>query len=82
MTSTTNTTLSQRGTQLQVTLSRLRANRRVSQIVVLAPQDCVLGQSIQGLYNPDEVPELPAEGCSRPGGCICRYEPFLSEIFP
>ncbi len=29
-------------------------------------------------YTPWDLPSLPIEGCSRPGGCRCRYEPNVT----
>jgi hypothetical protein len=29
-------------------------------------------------YLPSGLPPLPIEGCSRPGGCRCRYEPNVT----
>ena len=29
-------------------------------------------------YLPSGLPELPIAGCSRPGGCRCRYEPNVT----
>jgi hypothetical protein len=29
-------------------------------------------------YLPSGLPSLPIEGCSRPGGCRCRYEPNVT----
>lgn len=64
-------------------LARLRTNPRVAQIRVAAPDDCLLGLSIQGVYEKDDdIPILPVKGCSRPGGCICTYEPVLNTIYP
>ena len=63
-------------------LARLIENPRVIKIRLAAPQECAVGQSKQGVYEKDNVPELPLKGCSRPGGCICTYEPILSEIYP
>lgn len=71
-----------RRAQVKTALEKLRANPRVSKIRVSAPKDCVLGQSLQGVYEGGLVPRLPADGCSRPGGCICVYEPLLVEIYP
>ena len=65
------------------TLARLKANPRVSAIRVASPQDCLKGLSIQGVYDKrGEIPELPVKSCSRPGGCICTYEPILNTIHP
>lgn len=30
------------------------------------------------LYLPTRLPRLPIEGCTRPGGCRCRYEPSVT----
>jgi len=30
------------------------------------------------MYLPTRLPALPIEGCSRPGGCRCRYEPSVT----
>lgn len=29
-------------------------------------------------YVPKALPRLPVEGCTRPGGCRCRYEPSVT----
>ena len=63
-------------------LERLRNNVRVNQVRISAPKECNVGQSVQGVYEKEDVPELPVKGCSRPGGCICNYEPILNDIFP
>jgi hypothetical protein len=68
--------------QRLIELENLSSNPRVTHIHIAAPEDCILGQSIQGTYSPGDVPDLPVEGCSRPGGCICAYLPVLTEIFP
>ena len=65
------------------TLTRLKANSRVESIRVASPHDCRKGLSLQGVYQKtDQIPALPVEGCSRPGGCICSYEPVLNTIYP
>jgi hypothetical protein len=64
-------------------LAKMKANPRVAAIRVAAPQDCLKGLSIQGVYAKDDhIPELPVKSCSRPGGCICTYEPVLNTIYP
>lgn len=63
-------------------LAKLRSNPRVELVRVAGPDDCNTAQTVQGVYNKLEVPMLPVEGCSRVGGCICGYEPVLSEIYP
>ena len=68
--------------QQKEVLARLKANPRVRLIRVAAPPDCSRGQHLQGVYTKEDVPLLPGKGCSRPGGCICTYEPVLEEIYP
>ena len=63
-------------------LTKLRANPRVRMIRVASPEDCNVGQSIQGVFTKEDAPELPIKGCSRSGGCICAYEPVLDDIYP
>jgi hypothetical protein len=63
-------------------LARLKKNPRVSMIRVAAPEECSRGQQLQGVYTEENVPTLPGKGCSRPGGCICTYEPVLEDIYP
>lgn len=74
--------LTQTAEQKAQMLARMQANPRVSKIIVAAPDDCQFGLSIQGTYDKDDVPVVPRKECSRPGGCICTYEPVLNTIFP
>lgn len=74
--------LSYRVEQKAKMLERMRANPRVAQIRLAAPEDCLVGLAIQGVYDKDSVPVLPRKECSRPGGCICTYEPVLNTIYP
>lgn len=71
-----------RRTQMRNALEKLRDNPRVWKIRVAAPGDCALAEQIQGVYAASDAPSLPVDGCSRSGGCICTYEPILSEIYP
>lgn len=69
-------------TQQAKILESLRQKTRVTMIRVAAPPDCNVGQTVQGVYTKENTPELPVKGCSRPGGCICTYEPVLDDIYP
>jgi len=75
-------TLESRQVEMTAALEKLRANPRVSAIRIAGPGDCAFGEQLQGVYERDNVPQLPAQACSRPGGCICVYEPILEEIYP
>ncbi len=74
--------LTYRAKEKAAMLKRMQENPRVSAIRLAAPEDCPFGLTIQGTYDKDSVPELPREECSRPGGCICTYEPVLNTIHP
>lgn len=63
-------------------LARMRTNPRVAHIRLAAPEDCLFGLTIQGVYDKENVPSIPRKECSRPGGCICTYEPVLNTIYP
>ena len=63
-------------------LAAMQGNPRVELVRVAGPDDCSTAQTVQGVYSKLDVPLLPVEGCSRPGGCICAYEPVLKEIYP
>jgi hypothetical protein len=66
-------------------LEQIRRSPRATGVYIAAPTDaCPLCRWIQGTYpkDSDDIPVLPLEGCSRPGGCITRYEPLLVEVGP
>jgi len=66
-------------------LKQILESPRTTGVYIVTPEDaCPLCRWIQGTYPKDsqEIPELPQEGCSRPGGCISRYEPLVVEVGP
>lgn len=66
-----------------VARKRYQANSRVKYIRIIVNQDCCPAcRELEGAYPKDEVPHLPAEGCSHRLGCRCSYQPFLTEIYP
>ncbi|GBL17875.1 hypothetical protein LBMAG37_04230 [Anaerolineae bacterium] len=69
--------------ELRAALERLRANARVTSIVIGVSDDaCPAACAVQGTYAKAETPDIPLEACSRAGGCNCRYLPVLNDIFP
>jgi hypothetical protein len=50
--------------------------------IVIAKDACPACEAAAGAYDFDNVPKLPVEGCSHPGGCRCRYEPVLDHFGP
>lgn len=66
-----------------VALKKMQANPRVSMIrLAVAADACPTCRKMQGTYPKDQVPLLPTEGCSNALGCLCFYEPVLTEIYP
>ena len=64
-------------------LRKMQANDRVSLIRVSVAGDCCPAcGAVQGAHPKENVPALPVEGCSHAHGCLCYYEPVLTEIFP
>lgn len=54
-----------------------------TKVRILANRDsCPVCRAIEGAYEFDDVPQLPAEGCSHPDGCRCHYAPVLDLFGP
>ena len=69
--------------ELRAALERLRANPRVTNMILGVSDDaCPAACAVQGTYAKAETPDIPLEACSRAGGCNCRYLPVLNDIFP
>lgn len=66
-----------------VALRRFLDNPRVKNIrLVVAEDACPACAALEGTYEKEKAPVLPAEGCSEVNGCRCFYEPMLDEIYP
>lgn len=64
-------------------LKKFQDNPRVKLIRVAVSADCCpVCQKLDGTYEKQDAPVLPANGCSHENGCRCFYEPILTEIFP
>ncbi len=64
-------------------LKKYRENPRVSLVRITVAHDaCPLCYESRGTFAKDAVPTLPHEGCSHAGGCRCKYEPVLNDIYP
>jgi hypothetical protein len=58
-------------------------NGLATKVRIMVHQDCCPAcRAAEGAYEFDEVPELPLEGCSHPGGCRCSYQPVLDMFGP
>lgn len=66
----------------QTALENIRAGL-ATKVRILANRDsCPYCKAIEGVYELDDVPELPAEGCSHNLGCRCYYAPVLDQFGP
>ena len=77
--------LTKRREERQRELKQIMDSPRASHVFIVTPdRTCPMARQIQGTYpkNSPDIPELPHEGCSNPGGCMCRYEPFVDEVGP
>jgi len=77
--------LAQRKAEREHELKQIMESPRASHVYIVAPdKTCPMARQIQGTYPKDspDIPELPHSGCSNPGGCVCRYEPFVREVGP
>ena len=64
-------------------LKKFQENDRVQNVRLIVSKDsCPACAAQAGTYDKFEAPPLPVEGCSRPGGCRCFYEPLLTAIYP
>jgi hypothetical protein len=54
-----------------------------TKVRILANRDgCPACRAVEGVYDFDDVPELPVEGCSHGDGCRCHYAPVLDYFGP
>lgn len=72
----------ERRTQQKAALDRIRAGLATRVRILVAPNACPVCRAFEGAYDFDNVPELPLEGCSRPGGCNAVYAPVLDLYGP
>ena len=71
-----------RRVQQKAALERIRNGLATRVRILVAPDACPVCRAFEGAYELDEVPELPLEGCSRPGGCNAVYAPVLDLYGP
>ena len=58
-------------------------NGLATKVRIFAPADaCPVCTFIEGVYEFDEVPELPPEGCSCLNGPTAMYAPVLDQFGP
>jgi len=75
-------TIEEQRAEQKAALERIR-NGLATRVRILVPLNaCPVCRAHEGAYEFDEVPELPIEGCSRPGECDAVYAPVLDLFGP
>lgn len=72
----------ERRAQQKAALERIRAGLATRVRILVAPDACPVCRAFEGAYDFEDEPELPLEGCSRPGGCNAVYAPVLDLYGP
>ncbi len=72
----------QRREEQRAALVRIRNGLATRVRILVAPDACPVCRACEGAYEFEAVPELPLEGCSRPGGCNAVYAPVLDLYGP
>ncbi len=72
----------QRREEQRIALEKIRAGLATRVRILVAPDACPVCRACEGAYEFEDVPELPLEGCSRPGGCNAVYAPVLDLYGP
>jgi len=58
-------------------------NGLATKVRILTHHDCCpFCEAMEGAYSFDDVPALPHDECSHPGGCRCFYAPVLDFFGP
>lgn len=78
----TDQTDEKRRAEQKAALERIRSGLATRVRILVAPDACPVCRAFEGAYDMDNVPELPLEGCSRPGGCNAVYAPVLDLYGP
>lgn len=66
----------------QAALQRIRDGLATRVRILVSHESCPVCRSLEGAYEFDDVPALPPEGCSNPGGCRAYYAPVLDRFGP
>ncbi len=66
----------------QAALENIRAGLATKVRIFANRDSCPYCKAMEGVYELDNVPELPLEGCSHANGCRCCYAPVLDQFGP
>ncbi len=76
------TTMSDRQAEQEAALEKIRAGLATKVRIFASRDSCPYCDAMEGVYELDDVPQLPHEGCSHPQGCRCFYAPHLDKFGP
>jgi len=63
-------------------LERIKNGLATRVRILVSLEACPVCYAAEGVYDFDDVPELPIEGCSRPDVCNASYAPVLDFYGP
>lgn len=66
----------------QAALAKIKAGLATKVRILVGDHACPVCTTLEGVYDFDDVPELPHEGCSHLDGCRCFYAPVLDRWGP
>ncbi|MDX1414779.1 MAG: hypothetical protein R3293_11360 [Candidatus Promineifilaceae bacterium] len=75
-------TTANRQAEQEAALEKIREGLATKVRILASRDSCPYCKAIEGVYELDHVPELPAEGCSHEHGCRCYYAPVLDKYGP
>jgi hypothetical protein len=75
-------TLTEEKAEHKAALEKIKSGL-ATKVRILTNRDCCPAcRVVEGVYDFDNVPELPVEGCSHALGCRCHYAPVLDYFGP
>jgi len=72
----------ERRAEQKAALERIRNGLATKVRILVALDACPVCRAAEGVYDFDNVPELPLEGCSNGGECYAVYAPVLDFYGP
>ena len=76
-------TLADEQAEHKAALDKIRNGGVATKVRILTYHNCCPAcMAVEGVYDFDDAPELPVEGCSHPDGCRCHYAPVLDYFGP
>lgn len=77
-----NITMVDKRAEQTLALEKIREGLATKVRILTHRDSCPFCLAMEGVYDFDDVPELPHEECSHPDGCRCFYAPVLDYYGP